>query len=45
MLRRAGGETAALWLPAAGPLGLLVDQFADTVVPLAPADNLVLTKS
>ncbi len=43
LLRRAGGETTALWLPAAGPLGLLVGQFSDTVVPLAPGDTLVLT--
>lgn len=43
LVRRAGGETAPLWLPSAGPLGLLVGRFTDTVVPLAAGDTLVLT--
>jgi serine phosphatase RsbU (regulator of sigma subunit) len=43
LVRRAGGETAPVWLPSAGPLGLLVGRFTDTVVPLAAGDTLVLT--
>jgi GAF domain-containing protein len=43
LVRRAGGETGPLWLPSAGPLGLLVGRFTDTVVPLAPGDTLLLT--